>query len=462
MPAFKRKAPTYPWQYFDWCGPYISDGKFQSSIPGFTTARSAQEQACKEHDIAYSKCKSRKCFEEADRKFRDDSWSLGAFGKLAGTAVYYGGRYFHGSYQEDGEEKTSESRKRPAEDTPQDAQKRLRGNPNLTGQKRPAESNKPSQRNSRRRLNFNPDNQSDPLTPLFGPKTHGDMGTQGEVGLMPFKKPAAYAPDYFTTKLKWIGQFNFNKTDRSLAKHEFRINSPLDPNYVATDSNNTRENATVNGWSEYATRYKFYRVIGNRVHIQFHFADDRYIPNPPVTTPPTVWTSLDTDRKLSRISWPRACGVALNPARMFPYSDDSKITEWLQFANSKFVDYANTCGINKTVDFHIDYNPLDWNTPVAEQQREVFWTPVTQNPQIADHFTLFLQAHVRSPDMEAGAVNAIISGTYTVSMEFTVQFREWSEETIGRSLLLDKRTTPDPIGTSQTLTGTTDNVMQTG
>lgn len=458
MPAFKRKAPTYPWQYFDWCGPYISDGKFQSSYAGFTTARSAQEQACKEHDIAYTKCKSRKCFEEADRKFRDDSWALGAFGKLAGSAVYYGGSYFHGSYQEDGEEKTSENRKRTAEDTPQESQKRLRGNPNLSGQKRPAESNKPSHRNSRRRLHFNPDNQSDPLAPLFGRRIKETMGTQGEVGLMPFKKPAAYAPDYFTTKLKWIGQHYFQKTDRTLFKHEFRINSPLDPNYLHTDNNEYRGNATVNGWSEYATRYKFYRVIGNRVHIKIHFPDDRYLPNP---TPPATFSSLDTDRKLSRLSWPRACGVALNPARMFPYSDDGKVSDWSQFANSKFVDFTNTCGVNKTVDFHIDYNPLDWNTPVAEQQREIFWTPVTQNPQIADHFTVFIQSHLRSGDMAAAGLEPLAIGTFTVSMEFTIQFREWSEETIGRSLLPDKRTTSDPPGTSQNLTGTNDNVMQT-
>lgn len=453
MPAFKRKAPTYPWQYFDWCGPYISDGKFQSSYAGFTTARSAQEQACKEHDIAYSKCKSRKCFEEADRKFRDDSWALGAFGKLAGTGVYYGGSYFHGSYDEDEEEKTSENRKRTAEDTPQESQKRLRGNPNLSGQKRPAASNKPSQRNSRRRLHFNPDNQSDPLAPLFGRKVNETMGTQGEVGLMPFKKPATYAPEYFTTKLKWNGQFSFFNSSRGLVKHELRVNSPLDPNYAVTDATNTRENSTVNGWSEYATRYKYYRVVGNRVRIQFNFGDDRYVSSP-------SGTSLDSDRKLSRCSWPRCCGVALNPARMFPYSDDSKITDYLQFMNAKFVDYKNTCGVNKTVEFNIDYNPLDWNTPVAEQQREVFWTSVKENPLIQDHFTLFLQAHTRSPEMAVGGIEPIVSGTYIISMEFTVQFREWSEDTIARSLLLDKRSTNDAAGTSQNMASSTDSVMQ--
>lgn len=449
MPAFKRKAPTYPWQYFDWCGPYISDGKFQSSYAGFTTARSAQEQACKEHDIAYSKCKSRKCFEEADRKFRDDSWALGAFGKLAGTAVYYGGSYFHGSYEEDGEEKTSENRKRTAEDTPQESQKRLRGNPNLSGQKRPAQSNKPSQRNSRRRLHFNPDNQSDPLAPLFGRKVNEPMGTQGEVGLMPFKNPATYAPDYFTTKLKWMGQYNIDHNDRTLFRHELRINSPLDPNYIATDKNDTRGNATVNGWSEYATRYKWYRVVGTKVHVTMHFPDDRFM---------ATGESTDMDRRLSRVSWPRIAGVALNPARMFPYSDTSKITDIAQMVNAKFVDWKSCSGINQRLDFQIDYDPLQWNTPVAEQQREVFWTSVNANPLVQDHFTIFAQSLPGS--VQLATSSPCLIAVYTVNMEFTVQFREWSDATIGRSLLIDKRTTNDAAGTSQSLSGTTDDVMQ--
>ena len=452
MPGLKRKAPVYPWHYFDWCGPYISDGKFQSSTPGFTTARSAQEQTCKEHDIAYSRCKSRKCFEEADRKFRDDSWSLGVFGKAAGTAVYHGGPLFHGKYEED---EKKESGKRKQEDTPQASDKRLRGNPNLTGQKRPAESNKPSQRNSRRRLNFNPDSQSDPLTPLYGPRTYGDMGTQGEVGLKPFTNPATYAPDYFTTKLKWMGLYNVNYEDNTLFRHELRINSPLDPNYIATDKNDTRGNATVNGWSEYATRYKYYRVIGTKVHITMHFPDDRY-----VNIGPGTYTSLDADRRLSRVSWPRIAGVALNPARIFPYTDTVKVSDISQMVNAKFVDFKSCSGVNQRLDFHIDYDPLQWNTPVAEQQREVFWTSVNANPLVQDHFTIFAQALSGSAALGSGPVTPCLIAVYTVHMEFTVQFREWSDATIGRSLLIDKRTTNDAAGTSQFVTGSSDDVMQ--
>ena len=63
--------------------------------------------------------------------------------------------------------------------------------------------------------------------------------------------------------------------------------------------------------------------------------------------------------------------------------------------------------------------------------------------------------------MAAAGIHPLAIGTFTVSMEFTIQFREWSEDTIGRSLLPDRRTTADPPGTSQNLQGNTDNVMQT-
>lgn len=116
------------WEQFDWCGPYISDGKFQSSTPGFTTARSAQEQRCKDHDIAYAKCKSQKCFEEADRRFSGDSWGTSVLGSAQAILVQYGGKHFHGEYSED--------KKRKAEETPDPSNKKLRGQPNLSPVKR--------------------------------------------------------------------------------------------------------------------------------------------------------------------------------------------------------------------------------------------------------------------------------------------------------------------------------------
>ena len=184
MPGLKKHPPVYPWQYFDWCGPYISDGKFQSSRPGFTTARSAQEQRCKEHDIAYYYCKSQKCFEEADRRFSEASWGTSFIGSAQSLLVYYGGPYFHGEYSED--------KKRPAEDTPNQPVKRLRGLPNVSGNKRPAPSNSLSQPKARRRVNFelpvepNPEDPTGPAKMALPAPTSGN-GTQGEIGIKPFE-----------------------------------------------------------------------------------------------------------------------------------------------------------------------------------------------------------------------------------------------------------------------------------
>ena len=443
----------------EWCGPYISNGKFQSSVPGTVVPRNADQVRCKYHDISMYECKSRECFEAAHKAFYDDSRSAGLFGRASGTAVKWFGNYFNGPITE-GKRKAEDpppdpskrlrsdspenSKKRRAEGTEEDeSNKKSRGNPS---KKRAASHPSSSQRNIRRR--HNPSNQSHPLAPLFGPLHNGDMGTQGEIGLMPFGKPAQYAPQYFTTKLKWMSRECFKSDTGTLVKREFRINSPLDPNYLATDKTDALANSTFNGWSEYANRYKYYRLINNKVRVEFLFPEDTY-----------GASSLVVDQNESRVAWPRVCGVALNPGRMFPYSN-AGVNSMHSFINGKFVDYKTSVGRNVKEVFTIDYDPLAWNTPVAEQQREVFWTSVKQNPLVQDHFHVFAQ------NFQFGGANLSVPPALTfilfITMEVTVQFREWSDETISRSLAPDTRTTDD-TGTTSQATGpaSTDEVMQT-
>lgn len=76
----------------DYCGPYISDGQFQPSVEGKATARSALQQACKEHDAAYAR---RENYSIADQAFiktvnhlgGDVSFIQKVLGRLFGTAV---------------------------------------------------------------------------------------------------------------------------------------------------------------------------------------------------------------------------------------------------------------------------------------------------------------------------------------------------------------------------------------
>ena len=88
--AFSDAADKIPKEY---CGPYISDGKFQSSVCGYLTPSSLQEYNCKVHDCCYYNARSKKHFKDCDKEFY--LASLNNDNYLQGYAVYYGGSNFH-------------------------------------------------------------------------------------------------------------------------------------------------------------------------------------------------------------------------------------------------------------------------------------------------------------------------------------------------------------------------------
>ena len=443
------------WERYDWCGPYISDGKFQSSYPGYTTARSAQEQLCKEHDIAYYHCKSRKCFEEADRKFRDDSWALGVFGKAAGTAVYHLGSYFHGDYEEE-----KSSGKRPREETPDQDQKRLRGPTNISGQKRPASRELVSLSNIRRTLNFG---ERKPEELQISEPNVSEVqvimseaaanGTTGEIGLKPFGHTSNIQPDYFTSDFKWIWTGTANTTN--LALTEFRLNSPYDPAATNILASDTTGNAAVNGWALYKDRYKYYRVIKTRAHIHINFPQFEFkFGSVPTIEPDATVFYVNQVRDKCLYNWPRASGISLNPGRMFPYTN-AKVSSWTQLANARMSNWKITQG-QASCDFYVDYDPFKWTAPVAEQQREQFWTPISENPPIQDHYVLWMQPCQKTT--QHGSSTPAFWAHITITHTYTVQFREWSTDIIERSLLHDSHAVDDTPLSTQAFTRTTDVV----
>lgn len=417
------------WEAFDWCGPYISDGKFQSSRPGFTTARSAQEQRCKEHDIAYYHCKSQACFEAADRKFSEDSWGHSLWSSSAALLVKFAGTYFHGEYQED--------KKRKAEETPNHP-KRLRGPPNLSGSKRPAPVSSFSQSKARRRLDILPPPVPDPQDPTHSKMsvatTGGNNGTQGEVGLKPFGAVANTAPDYFTAKFKWIFQNNLDQYDGSIKRYEFRVNSPYDPSVTLT-SNSDKQNACVNGWAIYQQRYKYYRVIGCKAHVSFHFPKGSYVANS--ATP----TEIKIEQQKARDAWTKVCGVNLNPGRIQPHTATT-VTDWYQLAQARYADWKMVNG-DGSAHFTIEYDPSNWATPVLEQQREQFWTPINQNPALTDSYTAWVQNLPRPNTMADDSVHPTVYGHIIVYHEILVQFREWTDDMVSKSYMNDQKAVVD-------------------
>lgn len=80
----------------DYCGPYVSGGKFQSSVCSTHTARSSEEQCCKDHDCCYVHAGSSSDFASCDQSFVGCNAPLDSFqSSLNSYLVDTFGSYFH-------------------------------------------------------------------------------------------------------------------------------------------------------------------------------------------------------------------------------------------------------------------------------------------------------------------------------------------------------------------------------
>lgn len=82
----------------DFCGPYVSGGKFQSSVASTHTARTAEEQCCKDHDACYFHASTPSEFVTCDENFTGCNAPLNSFQSSINSGLVNAfGKYFHGS-----------------------------------------------------------------------------------------------------------------------------------------------------------------------------------------------------------------------------------------------------------------------------------------------------------------------------------------------------------------------------
>lgn len=445
MPGFrqaqKRKyeeSTSYFWPY-NHCGPGRSDGKWQNSVVTKYGATGPADEECAKHDTCYATATTQEEFEKCDEEFHKAQWAKqgNIDGKIMGTLVSWGGKYFRPSetdLQARREAQSGQKRKRDTNSNPSEE--------NLQGKEKVL------------RLRGGARNQAAGGT-MAAAATGG--GTMGETGLMPFSKAALIQPEYTTQSFKWVAQWD-QKTI-NFDKSHIRVNSPFDPNPETADltSNGAQynnRNYAVNGWNEYRGRYRYYRIVSNHVTVTF-------VPYElsTITTSKTdidVWSVQQTLRELNnvmgRAKTPIVCGVTLNPASQFP-TNNAAITVWTQLAQAKYTDYAIAYPGEKK-SFTIDYSPDTWNAVIAEQQRETFWTPMDQNPLIADTVCVWYSR------LDADALNdpqIVNNGSpfnenyilppkvnVIVTMDMTVQFREWTDNIKARSYQFDYKKSTDP------------------
>lgn len=80
----------------DYCGPYVSGGKFQSSVCSTHTARSGEEQCCKDHDCCYVHAETPSDFTSCDVGFSNCNSELNSLQSTINSGlVNTFGKYFH-------------------------------------------------------------------------------------------------------------------------------------------------------------------------------------------------------------------------------------------------------------------------------------------------------------------------------------------------------------------------------
>lgn len=435
-----EESTSWFWPY-NHCGPGRSDGKWQSSVVTTKGSTGPADKGCARHDSCYATATTQEEFDRCDEEFAKYQWEQqGNYdGKIMGTLVGFGGKYFRPAQEELEEraktrQKSGDKRKRDPEANPSEE--------NLQGREKVL------------RLRGGARNQG--AGNMAAPAAGG--GTMGETGLMPFSKAALIQPEYTTQSFKWVAHWDQKQSyfDRS----HIRVNSPFDPNpennvVATTPTQYANRNYAVNGWNEYRSRYRYYRIVSNHVTVTFVPYELSTIPTSKngVDTYSANQMARDVLNTQGRAKTPIVCGITLNPASQFPTNHVS-ITRWPQLAQAKYTDFAITFPGEKK-SFTIDYSPDTWNAVIAEQQRETFWTPMDQSPLIADTVCVWYSRL----DADAPDSNGITDNNtnydenhifppkvnVVVTMDMTVQFREWTDNIKARSYQFDYKGAADEI-----------------
>lgn len=421
MPKRLRKSSPQDIGWQEYNGPWYSDGKFQSSVASYNVPRSYRDVGGHRHDAGAARGGTREQQFQNDKEYHDwmtqsDSWIDWGMGK----GVYYGGSYFHTQYTDE----------RPV--------KRLRG-----GFDEAADNEQSPLRNWQEEAE---------VARVWGAPAGGGMadnsgverGTQGEVGLIPFKKSAYIQPTYTTASFKWNAHNNFTspnvkvwqamtdpekQANGELFKYMYRVNSPLDPMYKVS-GNPGLNNRSCNGWNEYRRRYKWYRLIKNRVKVTIMSQSTAcltYGANADLQNQQLAQGYRDEYRGRAETPW--AMGISLNPGNRYPYGS-ANVANWQQLAQSKFTNWSFEYPGKGVKIFSFDYEPGAWDAIVAEQQKETFWTKTNEAPPLFETFMVWIQS-----------VNSIglAQWSITVEMDFTCQFREWTDAVVSRMLLFDTK-----------------------
>lgn len=402
-------------------GPWISNGQWQASTLHTTPGTSEWQQSSKEHDSAWATATTREQLEKADQKYYDANFGKGPWRSAAALAVKVGGGFMRIGHSYPTESTLSgKVVKRPVSKTPPTTQAKPT---QVTGMKR--------------RFEVGPTQGSAKM--LRGAAFSGGGGggggvkggTMGETPVMPHGPTALIQPDYVTLKHKWVANIDTSALSGQLVRHEFRVNSPIDP-YITDNTPASITNKRFNGYNEQCSRYRYYRLLSNHITFTFcRFSDGQSV------------GAIEDD------SGPVAMGINYNPSNRYETMSTS-VSNWPQLAQARFTDWSVSQGKNDKTSFTVDYTPGAWDTTIDEQHKERLWCPVNQHQGPDDRITVWYQALHSNTDVHIMLV---------VTMTAVIQYREWDNQIVERMFISDAKTDGTleiPAGATTAFTDTTD------
>lgn len=412
-------------------GPWINNGKWQASQPHYTPATSAWQQSSKEHDTTWATSNRREDVQKADDKYFAENWGQGPWRSAAAAAVKLGGGILRAGtlYEDDQSTLRGTVKKRPVANLPSGEQ---------AGNSKKQKTIQEVQIGPGGEMTSVGGSTTGTATGVAAARFSGGGGsggvgggTMGETPLKPYGPVPLIQPDYTTIRHKWVATIGLASSTGALEKFEFRVNSPIDPNISTTTTTGTgattnNTNTRFNGFNEMASRYRYYRLIQNKVSITFC----RYGNG---STEASAQAQLSNN---NLNAGPLAFGYIQNPSNRFEVNSSS-ITEWVQFAQARFCDWTLVSGATPIKTLSFVYNPGQWDAAISEQQKEKLWTPVDEHQGPDDRICIFAQALQVATDWQAEVV---------VTMDATIQYREWDNQIVERMFIPDMKAQPRLTG----------------
>lgn len=223
--------------------------------------------------------------------------------------------------------------------------------------------------------------------------SRGGVAGDEEVDVVPPPKIRALtAPDYFTVDLPYCvtGHVTTAKAD-SIIDHYFKMNSIFDPQTTSTLGTEHQPM----GRDLWTGVYNYYRVLESYMTVTIV----NYQPNeaPTATTHPSFIFGMSPQDDTN-------ASITTREALM-----ESKVSKF------QVVHPLETNHHSASMTFA--YRPEDWIFHVSETGIDERWTPIGSNPAVI-HYVAFHIANMFPGDVRA------LNCQITVSMKFTVQFRE--------------------------------------